>query len=136
MGGKTFSEEDRILAKEMLGQGHTLTFISETLGRREDSVRRWAARLGLVRAYRPWNDKEKALLLDMREKGSSVKEIAEALVRSSDSVTSMLSSISRQRNVAKQKGKPLREKSKPHQEPYIAWMIAQEKIRRRGLTGL
>jgi hypothetical protein len=48
----------------------------------------------------------------------------------------MLSSISRQRNVAKQKDKPLREKSKPRHEPYIAWMIAQEKIRRRGLTGL
>jgi hypothetical protein len=46
----------------------------------------------------------------------------------------MLSSISRQRNVAKQKS--LRENAKPRHEPYIAWMIAQEKIRRRGLTGL
>lgn len=127
MRGNLFSEEDRILAKELLEQGHSLKFVADTLGRLESGVRRWATRLALVSARRPWSEADKKLCREMRSRGAHVKEIAETLERSANSVHAVISAMNR-----KPPPKPVPPPAPPApREPYVQWMVAQEKLRRR-----
>jgi hypothetical protein len=133
MRGNLFSEEELHLAKELLAQGHSLAFVAEALGRRETSVRRWALRLSLIRSRRPWTQEDKKTCHEMRNRGASAQEIAEALERSSDSVNSMLSALSRRpKPVPPPSPKPAPPPAPPApRDIYVAWLVAQEKVRRR-----
>ena len=117
-----FSEEDRLLCKELLEQGHSFAFIAQALGREASVVRRWAVRLAMVHSKRPWDDKDKAAARKLLEDGVKPYAIAEALGRSANSVYAFMSRI---------RAETPPPKPAVRRDPYIAWMIAQEYLRRR-----
>ena len=129
MRGNGFSEEDRLLAKELLEQGHSIRFVAGTLGRAKSVVRRWVTRLALDSTRRPWSEADKEACREMHDRGMKIPEIADAMKRSADSVAAVLSAMSRRPTPPKA---PPRVPPAPRaREPYVAWMVAQEKLRRR-----
>ena len=126
---KSFSEEDRILVRDMLLQGHTLRFVADTLGRDASVVRRWATRLSLVNSHRPWSEEDKAKALALRARGAKAGEIAEALDRSSNAVSAFLAGVRREEDRIRALPPP-----PPPPAPrdiYVQWVIAQEYLRRK-----
>jgi len=117
-----FSDEDRMLCKELLEQGHSFAFIAQAMGREASVVRRWAVRLALVDSRRPWGDKDKVTARKMLAEGAKPCEVAEALGRSTNSVYAFMSRI---------RAEPQPPKPVIRREPYIQWMLAQEHLRRR-----
>jgi transposase len=136
--GKPFTEEDRVFAKTLLEQGHSFAFIADKLGRDQSVVRRWAVRLQLVRCRRPWTEEDRAHAIAMRARGADMKVISNALERSQGSITGMLSTVKRvqehlemlRKKAEEEKSKALKAKEAQH-DPYVRWMVAQERLRRR-----
>lgn len=137
--GKSFTEEDRVFAKTLLEQGHSFAFIADRLGRDQSVVRRWAVRLQLVRGRRPWTDEDRAQAIKMRAQGASMKEISNALERSQGSITGLLSTVRRvqerldllRKKAEEKKAEALKAQAEAQRDPYVRWMVAQERLRRR-----
>ena len=128
---RLFSEEDRLLVRDLLLQGHSLRFVAATLGRDASVVRRWATRISLVNSRRPWSEEDTAKALALRARGAKAGEIAEALDRSANSVSAFIAGVRREEDRVKALPPPPPPPPPAPRDLYVQWVIAQEYVRRK-----